>query len=133
MTSASTADYLNAVRWNSDGLVPVIAQDFETGEVLTQAWMNREAMTLTVQQGHAVYWSRSRARLWHKGEESGYQQIIKEIWLDCDADTILIKVRQIGGIACHSGRAQCFYQRLKKEHWVIDKPVIKDPREIYKK
>ncbi|MFB3100170.1 MAG: phosphoribosyl-AMP cyclohydrolase [Gammaproteobacteria bacterium] len=125
--------WLDAVKWNSDGLVPVITQDFDTGTVLTQAWMNREALSLTQEEARAVYWSRSRQKLWHKGEESGHQQIIKEILLDCDNDALLIRVEQIGGIACHTGRARCFYQRLENNQWVITDPVIKDPEEIYKK
>jgi len=126
-------DWLDAIKWNTDGLVPVITQDFETGNILTQAWMNREALSLTQEQARAVYWSRSRQKLWRKGEESGHQQIIKEILLDCDNDALVIKVKQVGGIACHTGRARCFYQRLENNKWVITDPVIKDPEEIYKK
>jgi phosphoribosyl-AMP cyclohydrolase len=125
--------WLDAVKWNVDGLVPVIAQDFETGKVLTQAWMNREALLLTQKEVCAVYWSRSRQKLWHKGEESGHRQVIKEILLDCDNDALLIRVEQLGGIACHTGRVRCFYQRLENNKWVIIDPVIKDPEEIYKK
>jgi len=125
--------WLDAIKWNVDGLVPVITQDYETGNVLTQAWMNREALSLTQQEARAVYWSRSRQKLWRKGEESGHQQNIKEILLDCDNDALLIKVEQVGGIACHTGRARCFYQRLENNKWVITDPVIKDPEEIYKK
>ncbi len=125
--------WLDAIKWNNDGLVPVITQDFETGNILTQAWMNREALSLTQEQARAVYWSRSRQKLWRKGEESGYQQNIKEILLDCDNDALVIKVEQVGGIACHTGRARCFYQRLENNKWVITDPVIKDPEEIYKK
>lgn len=125
--------WLDAVKWNADGLVPVVAQDFETGNILTQAWMNREALSLTQEETRAVYWSRSRQKLWRKGEESGYQQNIKEILLDCDNDALVIKVEQVGGIACHTGRARCFYQRLENNEWVITDPVIKDPEEIYKK
>ena len=126
-------NWLDAIKWNVDGLIPVIAQDFETGNVLTQAWMNREALSLTQQEARAVYWSRSRQKLWRKGEESGHQQNIKEILLDCDNDALLIKIEQVGGIACHTGRARCFYQRLENNQWVITDPVIKDPEEIYKK
>ena len=126
-------EWLDAVKWNVDGLVPVIAQDFETGNVLTKAWMNREALSLTQKEARAVYWSRSRHKLWRKGEESGYQQVIKEILLDCDNDALLIRVEQLGGIACHTGRARCFHQRLENNKWVITDPVIKDPEEIYKK
>jgi len=125
--------WLDAVKWNSDGLVPVITQDFDTGTVLTQAWMNREALSLTQEEARAVYWSRSRQKLWRKGEESGHQQIIKEILLDCDSDALLIRVEQIGGIACHTGRVRCFYRRLENGQWVTSDPVIKDPEEIYKK
>jgi phosphoribosyl-AMP cyclohydrolase len=125
--------WLDAVKWNVDGLVPVIAQDFETGKVLTQAWMNREALLLTQKEVRAVYWSRSRQKLWRKGEESGHRQVIKEILLDCDNDALLIRVEQLGGIACHTGRVRCFYQRLENNKWVIIDPVIKDPEEIYKK
>lgn len=125
--------WLDAIKWNTDGLVPVITQDFETGNILTQAWMNREALSLTQEQARAVYWSRSRQKLWRKGEESGYQQNIKEILLDCDNDALVIKVEQVGGIACHTGRVRCFYQRLENNKWVITDPVIRDPEEIYKK
>lgn len=131
MTDNTT--WLTAIRWNADGLVPVIAQDFQSGNVLTMAWMNRAALTETRQCGEAVYWSRSRNCLWHKGEQSGHRQIVKEIQLDCDGDTLLIKVEQIGGIACHTGRAQCFYQRLEGDRWNIISEVIKDPEEIYRK
>ena len=133
MTSPENQTWLTDVKWNTDGLVSVIAQDFKTGDVLTQAWMNREALTLTEKEGRAVYWSRSRKKIWRKGEESGHQQIIKEIFLDCDNDALLIKVEQVEGIACHTGRARCFHQRLEKGKWVICDPVIKDPAEIYKK
>lgn len=125
--------WLDVVKWNADGLIPVITQDFKTGNVLTQAWMNREALSLTQEEARAVYWSRSRKKLWRKGEESGHRQIIKEILLDCDNDALVIKVEQVGGIACHTGRARCFYQRLENNQWVITEPVIKDPEEIYKK
>ena len=133
MSSSEKQAWLDAIKWNADGLVPVITQDFKTGNVLTQAWMNREALSLTQEETRAVYWSRSRQKLWRKGEESGYQQIIKEILLDCDNDALLIKVEQLGGIACHTGRAHCFYQRLENNQWVVTEPVIKDPEEIYKK
>lgn len=133
MSATGNDTWLDAVKWNANGLVSVVTQDFETGNILTQAWMNREALSRTQEQGRAVYWSRSRQKLWCKGEESGYQQNIKEIWLDCDNDALLIKVEQIGGIACHTGRARCFYQRLENNHWLITAPVIKDPDAIYKK
>ena len=133
MSPPRTEEWLDAIKWNTDGLVAVITQDFQSGDVLTQAWMNREALALTETEGRAVYWSRSRKKIWRKGEESGYQQIIKEILLDCDNDALLLKVEQVGGIACHTGRARCFYQRLVNNKWVITDPVIKDPEEIYKK
>ena len=126
-------NWLCKVNWTHDGLVPVIAQEAATGKVLMFAWMNREALKRTVETGDAVYWSRSRKKLWHKGEESGHVQKVKEIRLDCDEDVILLQVEQIGGIACHTGRHDCFFQKLDNEQWVIDAPVIKDPAEIYKK
>lgn len=124
--------WLDQVAWDADGLVPVIAQEYDTGNVLMFAWMNREALRLTSEAGHAVYWSRSRKKLWHKGEESGHIQKIHEIRLDCDEDVILLKVEQIGGIACHTGRHDCFFKKLENGTWQIDQPVIKDPNEIYK-
>ncbi len=133
MSYSENKVWLDAIKWNSDSLVPVIIQDFETGKVLTQAWMNREALSLTQEENRAVYWSRSRQKLWRKGEESGHQQNIKEILLDCDNDALVIKVEQVGGIACHTGRARCFYQRLENNQWVTTDLVIKDPEEIYKK
>lgn len=128
----ATTTWLDQIKWNAEGLVPIITQDIETNEVLTQAWINREALTLTVEKGKMIYWSRSRKQLWRKGVESGHEQIIKEIRLDCDADSLLAKVTQIGGIACHTGRKQCFYKRLEKDCWVTVEPVLKDPKEIYK-
>lgn len=130
----STKDiWLNKVKWTDDGLVPVIAQDATSGTVLMFAWMNREALKLTVERGEAVYWSRSRKKLWHKGEESGHVQRVKEIRLDCDEDVVLLKVEQIGGIACHTGRNHCFFQRLEQgKQWVTVEPVLKNPAEIYK-
>ena len=125
--------WLSKVNWTHDGLVPVIAQEADTGKVLMFAWMNRDALKHTVETGNAVYWSRSRKKLWHKGEESGHVQKIREIRLDCDEDVILLQVEQIGGIACHTGRHDCFFQKLDNQQWVIDAPVIKDPAEIYKK
>lgn len=126
------SDYLDTIRWNSDGLAPAIAQHHETGKVLMVAWMNKEALQLTVEQGHAVYWSRSRQKLWHKGEESGHQQKIHAIHIDCDEDVILLSVEQKGDIACHTGRHSCFYRRLEGEQWLTVEPVIKDPASIYK-
>lgn len=125
--------WLNKVNWSDDGLVPAIAQDAETGRVLMVAWMNREALKLTWQKSEAVYWSRSRRKLWHKGEESGYIQKVREIRLDCDADVILLQIEQQGGIACHTGRQSCFYSRLEQGMWQEVDEVLKSPDEIYKK
>lgn len=126
-------DWLEEVKWTADGLVPAIAQDFEDGRVLMVAWMNRQALKLTVEKGFAVYWSRSRGKLWHKGEESGHRQLVREVRLDCDNDVINLQVEQQGGIACHTGRRSCFFQRLENGQWVSVDPVIKDPDEIYGK
>ena len=126
-------DWLEEVKWTADGLVPAIAQDFEDGRVLMVAWMNRQALKLTVEKGFAVYWSRSRGKLWHKGEESGHRQLVREVRLDCDNDVINLQVEQQGGIACHTGRRSCFFQRLQNGQWVSVDPVIKDPDEIYGK
>lgn len=127
------ADWLDEVRFSADGLVPVIAQEAGSGRVLMVAWMNREALARTAATGEAVYWSRSRGRFWHKGEESGHVQKVKEIRLDCDGDVILLTVEQVGGIACHTGRHSCFYRRLEGDHWVSVEPVLKDPAAIYGK
>ena len=127
---------LHSIQWNSDGLVPVIAQEASTGDVLMFAWMNREALAATVQRGQAVYWSRSRQRLWHKGEESGHFQQVHEIRMDCDNDVLLLKVSQLGhepGIACHTGRHSCFFQRLDGENWHSVEPVLVDPKRLYNK
>jgi len=129
----SSDAWLNKVNWSEDGLVPAIAQDAENGDILMVAWMNREALKKTVELGEAVYWSRSRKKLWHKGEESGHTQKVKEVRLDCDEDVVLLKIDQVGGIACHTGRRSCFFQRLEKGKWVTVEPVLKDPHEIYKK
>lgn len=126
-------NWLNKVNWAQDGLVPVVAQETGSGRVLTVAWMNRDALRKTVQSGEVHYWSRSRRKLWHKGEESGHVQKVRSIRLDCDEDVILIEVEQAGGIACHTGRHSCFFQKLDGEKWVTIDPVLKDPREIYKK
>ncbi len=126
-------DWLDDIHWTGDGLVPVIAQDAATGEVLMFAWMNRESLALSVQEGRAVYWSRSRNTLWRKGEESGHVQIVKDIRLDCDKDVILLKIEQVGGIACHTGRRSCFFHRLEGQRWQAVEPVLKDPKSIYKK
>lgn len=125
--------WLNKVNWSVDGLVTAIAQDAVSGKVLMVAWMDREALKLTRQKNEAVYWSRSRKKLWHKGEESGHFQKVKEIRIDCDGDVILLKVEQIGGIACHTGRASCFYSRLDNGNWVEEDAVLKSPTEIYTK
>ncbi len=124
-------DWLDVIRWTADGLVPAIAQDAATGDILMMAWMNRESLRLTALEGQAVYWSRSRGKLWRKGESSGHQQVIKDIRLDCDEDVIVLKVEQKGGIACHTGRRSCFYRTLKNGEWVSVDPVIKDPNAIY--
>jgi phosphoribosyl-AMP cyclohydrolase len=123
--------WLDEIKWTDEGLVPAIAQDVESGEILMFAWMNREALTLTARLGHAVYWSRSRGRLWHKGEESGHVQQVKEIRVDCDKDVVLLKIEQIGGIACHTGRRSCFFPRLNEGRWDVVDPVLKDPDDIY--
>jgi phosphoribosyl-AMP cyclohydrolase len=124
--------WLDELLWDAQGLVPAIAQDAVTGEVLMFAWMNREALALTAETGHAVYWSRSRGRLWHKGEESGHTQKVRELRVDCDKDVVLLKIEQVGGIACHTGRRSCFFNRLDGVGWHDVEPVLKDPKEIYK-
>lgn len=125
-------NWLDKIQWDENGLVPVIAQEHKTGKVLMFAWMNREALTLTNESKRATYWSRSRQKLWRKGEESGHSQLVHEIRLDCDEDVILIDVEQVGGIACHTGRHNCFYKKLEDEQWEIDQPIIKNPEDIYK-
>ena len=125
--------WLDEIRWNEDGLIPAIAQDAESGEVLMLAWMNRESLARTLDEGEAVYWSRSRGRLWKKGERSGHVQRVTEIRLDCDADTLLLKVDQRGGIACHTGRRRCFFRKLRDGHWESVEPVLEDPESIYGK
>jgi len=129
--SNPTNDWLDAIKWNEQGLVPAIAQEHGTGKVLMVAWMNREALGLTRDTGHAVYWSRSRQTLWHKGEESGHQQVVHALRLDCDGDVILLEVEQKGGIACHTGRHNCFFRELRGGTWVEVDPVLKDPKAIY--
>lgn len=123
--------FLDSIRWNDDGLVPAIAQDADTGKVLMVAWMNREALTLSVRDRCAVYWSRSRKSLWQKGEQSGNTQRIRELRLDCDGDVILLQVEQKGGIACHTGRESCFYQQLVDGQWQAVEQVLRDPKELY--
>ena len=125
--------WVDQVKWNNDGLAPVITQEYKTKQVLTLAWMNKASLQLTSETGHAVYWSRSRQKLWHKGEESGNQQLIKSTRLDCDHDAILLEVEQKGGIACHTGRHHCFYQQLVNGQWQTTEQVLKDPKEMYKK
>ena len=125
-------DWLDEIRWNDQGLLPAIAQDHLSGDVLMLAWMNREALQLTLEQGRAVYWSRSRQKLWFKGEQSGHVQQVHEIRLDCDADVVLLKVEQVGGIACHTGRRRCFFRVLKDGEWHTDEDIIKNPDEIYR-
>ena len=131
-------DWLDEVRWNADGLVPAVAQQVGSNDVLMVAWMNREALAATAERGEAVYWSRSRNRLWHKGEESGHVQKVRELRLDCDNDVILLKVEQLGSgpgaeaIACHTGRHSCFYQRYENGSWHAVEPVLKDPERIYR-
>ena len=126
-----TGTWLDAIKWNAEGLVPAIAQEAATGRVLMQAWMNREALAATAERGEAVYWSRSRARLWHKGEQSGHVQKVREIRTDCDQDVVLLSVEQVGDIACHTGRHACFYRRLEDGRWREVEPVLKPPGEIY--
>jgi len=125
--------WLDEIEWNEQGLVPAIAQDAASGRVLTLAWMNREALAETAKTGRAVYWSRSRAKLWRKGEESGHVQKVLELRVDCDADAVLLKVEQVGGIACHTGRESCYFRKLDNGRWVTTDPVKKDPSLIYGK
>lgn len=128
-----TDKWLDTINWSADGLIPAIAQDKNNGKILMVAWMNREALKRTVESGEAVYWSRSRKKLWHKGEESGHTQKIDAIHLDCDEDILLLSVEQKGGIACHTGRQSCFFRQLKNGEWVVTEPVIKDSSQIYTK
>ena len=124
--------YLDDIAWNSDGLVPAIAQDAATGRILLMAWMNPEALRLSIEEKRAVYWSRSRQKLWRKGEESGHIQQIKELRLDCDNDVLVLQIEQLGGIACHTGRESCFYRVLEDGEWKAVDPVIRDPKDIYR-
>jgi len=128
-----TDSILKDIKWNEDGLIPAIAQEYDTGKVLMVAWMNQEALCTTIEEGRAVYFSRSRRKLWRKGEESGHIQELKEIRTDCDSDVILMQVRQIGGIACHTGRHNCFYKRYENGSWNDVDPVLKGTEEIYGK
>lgn len=125
--------WLDEIKWTADGLVPVIAQEEGSGRVLMFAWMNRESLALTVREGRAVYWSRSRGKLWRKGEESGNVQRVKEMRLDCDNDVILLTIEQLGGIACHTGRHSCFYKVFDNDQWKSVDPVLQDPQQIYSK
>lgn len=125
--------WLDKVNWSDDGLVQVVAQEAISNKVLMVAWMNREALKLTVKAREAHYWSRSRKRLWHKGEESGHVQKVNEIRLDCDGDVLLLTVEQVGGIACHTGRHDCFFYKLENEQWAVSEPILKNPEEIYGK
>lgn len=124
-------DWLDQIKWNSDGLIPAIAQDWGSGRILMQAWINREALQLAVEENRAVYWSRSKQKLWKKGEESGHIQVLHGVFLDCDNDCVVFKIEQLGGIACHTGRESCYFQKLEDGQWVENEPVLKDPKEIY--
>jgi phosphoribosyl-AMP cyclohydrolase len=123
--------WLDDVVFDSAGLIPAVAQEVGTGRLLMTAWMNRDALVETVRSGRAVYWSRSRERLWRKGEESGHVQLVRQVRLDCDGDVIMLEVEQIGGIACHTGHGRCFFRKLENDRWVEAEPVLKEPREIY--
>ena len=126
-----SSDWLDQIKWNSDGLVPAIAQDWQSGRVLMQAWVNRGALALTVSENRAVYWSRSRQKLWRKGEDSGHVQVLHGVYLDCDKDCLIYQVEQLGGIACHTGRESCYYLKLEDDQWVENEPVLKSPDDIY--
>lgn len=132
VAAGASADWLDAVRWDAAGLVTAIAQDADSGRILMVAWMNREALAETARSGRAVYFSRSRQRLWRKGEESGHGQAVRELRLDCDGDAVLLQVGQAGGIACHTGRESCFFSRWEDGRWVVVDPVLKDPESIYR-
>ena len=131
MSLNDATPWLEEIKWNTDGLVPAVAQDSVTGRVLTLAWMNRAALLKTVKERRAVYWSRSKRRLWLKGEISGHIQEVQGIYLDCDKDAIVLKVIQTGGITCHTGRESCFYHKLDDGKWIVTDPVLKDPKDIY--
>lgn len=128
-----TTDWVDEIAWSADGLVPAVAQDAGSGRVLMFAWMNREALVRTVETGEAHYWSRSRARLWRKGEQSGHVQKVLELRVDCDGDALLLRVEQVGGIACHTGRESCFFRRHEDGRWVAVDPILKQPAEIYRR
>lgn len=133
MATQENTAWLDEIKWDADGLIPAIAQDNQSGKILTLAWMNREALLRSITLRRAVYWSRSKQRLWQKGETSGHTQEIQDIYLDCDKDAIILAVVQVGGIACHTGRQSCFFYHFENDRWVISSPVLKDPDEIYKK
>jgi phosphoribosyl-AMP cyclohydrolase len=124
-------NWLDDIKWDRDGLVPAIAQDYQTGRVLMMAWMNRQSLELTASSNEAVYFSRSRGKLWHKGESSGHTQKVHELRVDCDADMIVMQVEQLGGIACHTGRESWLYRKFENNSWVTTDPVLKDPKDIY--
>lgn len=132
-SDAKSADWLDVIKWDEQGLIPAIAQEAETGRILMVAWMNRESLALTVQENRAIYWSRSRNKLWRKGEESGHVQKLIELRLDCDNDVITMIVEQLGGIACHTGRHSCFYKQLIDGKWEEVEPILQDPASIYHK
>jgi phosphoribosyl-AMP cyclohydrolase len=127
-----SVDWLDQINWNDDGLIPAIAQDWESDRVLMQAWVNRESLALSVAENRAVYWSRSRQKLWRKGEESGHVQVLHGVYLDCDKDCIVLRVEQLGGIACHTGRESCYFLTLENGQWVENAPVLKNPDDIYR-
>jgi len=127
-----SVDWLDQINWNDDGLIPAIAQDWESDSVLMQAWVNRESLALSVVENRAVYWSRSRQKLWRKGEESGHVQVLHGVYLDCDKDCIVLRVEQLGGIACHTGRESCYFLTLENGQWVENAPVLKNPDDIYR-
>jgi phosphoribosyl-AMP cyclohydrolase len=128
---AMQTGWLDVIRWDANGLCPVIAQDWQTGKILMQAFVNREALELAVTENRAVYWSRSRQNIWRKGEESGHVQVLHSLYLDCDGDSLIYQVEQLGGITCHTGRASCYFQKLQDGEWQISGEVLKEPREIY--
>ncbi|MCO4797130.1 MAG: phosphoribosyl-AMP cyclohydrolase [Amylibacter sp.] len=133
MSQFLSEQWLDDLKWDEKGLMPAIAQDHQTGKVLMVAWMNKEALSLTIAEKRAIYWSRSRSKLWRKGEESGHVQVLHELRLDCDKDVLLLNVEQLGSIACHTGRESCFYSVFKDGKWQVDSPVLKDPAKIYEK
>lgn len=129
--SDTQPDWIEEIRWNADGLAPAVAQDYQSGRLLMLAWVNAESLALSIEEGRAIYWSRSRSKLWRKGESSGNVQKLHGLQLDCDSDAILLKVEQIGGIACHTGRESCFYRELRDGHWIETEAVLRDPKELY--